>query len=75
MKMRDKDGLRAKECPDRGDLRFPPISPVVIVLMERGDRCLLAGSPRFKDGFYSVLAGFCVHGKSLVRPIPFVPGA
>ncbi|MBI5583712.1 MAG: NAD(+) diphosphatase [Deltaproteobacteria bacterium] len=65
MKMRDKAELRAKECPGCGNLSFPRISPAVIVLVERGDRCLLACSPRFKDGFYSTLAGFAEPGETL----------
>lgn len=65
MKMSAKDGLRAKECPSCGILSFPRISPAVIVLVERGDQCLLARSPRFKDGFYSTLAGFAEPGETL----------
>jgi NAD+ diphosphatase len=60
-----KDGPRAKECPGCGYLSFPRISPAVIVLVERGDQCLLACSPRFKDGFYSTLAGFAEPGETL----------
>ncbi|MGC1402151.1 MAG: NAD(+) diphosphatase [Thermodesulfobacteriota bacterium] len=63
--MTAKDGLRAKECPACGYLSFPRISPAVIVLVERGDQCLLACSPRFKDGFYSTLAGFAEPGETL----------
>ncbi len=65
MKMTVKDGVRAKECPGCGYLSFPRISPAVIVLVERGDDCLLASSPRFKDGFYSTLAGFAEPGETL----------
>jgi NAD+ diphosphatase len=68
-KMKDKDGLQAKECPGCGNLSFPRISPAVIVLVERGEHCLLACSPRFKDGFYSVLAGFAEPGESLEETV------
>jgi NAD+ diphosphatase len=56
---------RAKKCPECGHQSFPRISPAVIVLVERGDQCLLARSPRFQDGFYSVLAGFAEPGETL----------
>ena len=46
--MRTKGGQPARECPHCGYLSFPRISPAVIVLVERGDQCLLARSPRFK---------------------------
>lgn len=69
VKMDDKDGVNAKECPGCGNLRFPRISPAVIVLVEWGDRCLLASSPRFKDGFYSTLAGFAEPGETLEETV------
>jgi NAD+ diphosphatase len=56
---------RAKKCPGCGHQSFPRISPAVIVLVERGNRCLLARSPRFQNGFYSVLAGFNEPGETL----------
>ena len=65
MKMVTQHSERAKKCPDCGQQSFPRISPAVIVLVERGDQCLLARSPRFQDGFYSVLAGFVEPGETL----------
>ena len=65
MKMATQHSERAKKCPDCGQQSFPRISPAVIVLVERGDQCLLARSPRFQDGFYSVLAGFVETGETL----------
>jgi NAD+ diphosphatase len=69
LRMRDKKDLLAKECPDCGNVCFPRISPAVIVLVERGERCLLACSPRFKDGFYSTLAGFAEPGETLEETV------
>jgi NAD+ diphosphatase len=63
--MKDKTDLLAKECSECGSVRFPKISPAVIVLVEREDKVLLARSPRFKDSFYSVLAGFAEPGETL----------
>lgn len=60
---------RAKECPNCGFQSFPRISPAVIVLVEWEDQCLLARSPRFRDGFYSVLAGFAEPGETLEETV------
>lgn len=56
------EALRCTEC---GRLHFPPVSPAVIVLVQRGREALLARSPRFQDGVYSTLAGFVEPGESL----------
>jgi NAD+ diphosphatase len=63
--MATQEAERAKKCPGCGQQSFPRISPAVIVLVEKGDQCLLARSPRFQDGFYSVLAGFAEPGETL----------
>ena len=67
--MKAKPGPQARECPDCGYQSFPRISPAVIVLVERGNRCLLARSPRFKGEFYSVLAGFAEPGETLEETV------
>jgi NAD+ diphosphatase len=67
--MRAKAGPPARECPQCGYLSFPRISPAVIVLVERGNECLLARSPRFKGEFYSVLAGFSEPGETLEETV------
>lgn len=54
--------LRCQSC---GHEHFPRISPAVIVAVERGDELLLARSPHFQPGVYSVLAGFVDPGESL----------
>jgi NAD+ diphosphatase len=67
--MGKKAGQQARECPNCGYMSFPRISPAVIVLVERGETCLLARSPRFQDGFYSVLAGFAEPGETLEETV------
>jgi NAD+ diphosphatase len=62
---RPKYDERAKECPQCGHISFPRISPAIIVLVEHDGKALLARSPRFKDGFFSVLAGFVEPGEAL----------
>lgn len=56
---------RAKWCPACGLKQFPRISPAVIVAVIRGKQILLAHAGRFKDGMYSVLAGFVEPGETL----------
>jgi NAD+ diphosphatase len=67
--MRPKTGPPARECSQCGYLSFPRISPAVIVLVERGNQCLLGRSPRFKGEFYSVLAGFAEPGETLEETV------
>ena len=61
----NKADERAKLCAECGLVVFPRMSPAVIVAVIRGDRILLARSPRFPEGRYSVLAGFVEPGESL----------
>lgn len=56
------DALACSAC---GRLHFPPISPAVIVLVQRGRQALLGRSARFPEGVYSTLAGFVEPGESL----------
>lgn len=53
-----------KICPHCQALFFPPVSPVVLVLITRNDQILLARSAHFREGIYSVLAGFIEPGES-----------
>ena len=65
----DRTDIRAKECPGCGFVMFPRISPAVIVLVERGDKVLLARANRFPGKFYSVLAGFVEPGETLEETV------
>ncbi len=60
---------RAKQCAGCGGLVYPRLSPAVIVLIERGDRLLLARAARFPEVMYSVLAGFVEPGESLEETV------
>ncbi|XP_075996214.1 NAD(P)H pyrophosphatase NUDT13, mitochondrial isoform X3 [Genypterus blacodes] len=48
-----------------GVVLYPKMSPVVIVLVSDGTRCLLGRQASFPQGMYSALAGFCDMGESL----------
>lgn len=54
----------ARQCPDCSLVLYPRISPCIIVLVTRGDRCLLAHSARFPAGRFSTLAGFIEAGET-----------
>jgi NAD+ diphosphatase len=48
---------------------YPRLSPAAIVLIRHGDKVLLARSPGFPPGMYSVLAGFVEPGESIEETI------
>ena len=56
---------RAWQCPACSHIIYPRISPAIIVLIKKGDEILLARSPRFPKGMYSVIAGFVEPGETL----------
>ena len=56
---------RARECPSCGSISYPRVTPAVMALVRNGDRILLARSPHFRRGSFSVLAGFLEPGETL----------
>ena len=54
-----------RECTSCGALHFPRTDPVVIMLVTRGDSCLLARQARFAPGMYSCIAGFVEPGETI----------
>ncbi len=66
---KQKDNERAKECQECDLMVFPRISPAIIVLIEKGDRVLLARAPHFKSGHYSIIAGFVEPGESVEEAV------
>lgn len=52
-------------CSSSGIVYYPKMSPVVIVLVSDGKRCLLGRQSSFPRGMYSALAGFCDIGETL----------
>ena len=60
----------SKRCTRCGTVYHPRLSPAAIVLVRRGDdELLLARSPGFPKGMYSVLAGFVEPGESIEETI------
>jgi NAD+ diphosphatase len=62
-------GKLAMRCTRCGMMHFPRLSPAAIILLRRGDRILLARSPGFPQGLYSVLAGFVEPGESIEEAV------
>ena len=62
---RHREHERARECPACALIVYPRIAPAIMCLVRRGQEILLARSPRFLPGMYSVLAGFAEPGESL----------
>ena len=60
-----RDNERSKHCPNCGLNHYPRHAPAVMVRITRGDEILLARSPRFVPGMYSVLAGFVDPGENI----------
>ena len=60
-------------CSNCAKVRYPTIAPCVIVLVTRGEECLLARRRKAKHTNYSLLAGFIEAGESaehaLVREV------
>jgi len=60
----------AMACTACGTQHFPRTDPAVIMLVVRGDRCLLGHSQRFPNvTMYSTLAGFVEPGESLEEAV------
>ncbi len=62
---RDAAQGSGRHCPRCGLTVFPRLSPAIIVAVLKEGRILLARSPRFPKGMYSLLAGFVEPGESL----------
>ena len=60
---------RAKFCSDCNLITYPRLSPAIIVLVQNGDRVLLARSPGFPPGLHSTIAGFVEPGENLEHAV------
>lgn len=54
-----------RACPACAAQHFPRTDPVVIMLIQRGNKLLMGRSPGWPDGMYSCLAGFVEPGESI----------
>lgn len=65
----DLSGERAKICPKCGFISYPRICPAVITAIRKGDQLLLAHARHFKEGMYSLIAGFVEAGETLEEAV------
>ena len=54
-----------RDCAACNAQHFPRTDPVVIMLITRGDKCLMGRQPRFAEKMYSCLAGFLEPGETI----------
>ncbi|MDP4024309.1 NAD(+) diphosphatase [Methylobacterium sp. NEAU 140] len=54
-----------RECPNCAAHHFPRVDPVVIMLVRRGNACLLGRGPHFRPHMFSCLAGFLEPGETI----------
>lgn len=64
-RMEEKKDERAKICPNCGNVVYPRISPATITAVFYDDQILLAHNRNFREGLYSLIAGFVEPGESL----------
>ena len=61
--------LRRCESPACAAEHFPRTDPVVIMIVARGEMCLLGRQEHFPGGMYSALAGFVEPGESIEEAV------
>lgn len=54
-----------RDCPSCNAQHFPRTDSVAIMLVTRGEKCLLGRSPHFPPGRFSCLAGFIEPGETI----------
>ncbi len=64
-----KDAGWARFCTACSTDHFPRTDPVAIMLVHRGDRCLLGRQPSWPKPFFSALAGFVEPGETLEETV------
>jgi NAD+ diphosphatase len=63
------EGGAKRDCPACGREHFPRVDPVAIMLVHRGEKCLLGRQTHFSANLYSTLAGFVEPGESLEETV------
>jgi NAD+ diphosphatase len=63
------DGGYLRACPGCSAQHFPRTDPVVIMLVQRGDACLLGRQAAWPPRMYSALAGFVEPGETLEEAV------
>ncbi len=63
-KLIESNQFTARECPNCKKIHFPRIEPCVIVLVNKGDKILLARHVQRNQDIYACVAGFIEGGES-----------
>jgi NAD+ diphosphatase len=58
-----------RKCDSCGADHFPRTDPVVIMVVWRGDRCILGRQKAWAPGFYSAIAGFVDQGETIEEAV------
>jgi NAD+ diphosphatase len=66
---RSRDAGWARDCPACSTEHFPRTDPVAIMLVHRGDSCLLGRQAAWPGRFFSALAGFVEGGETLEEAV------
>ncbi|TXR49952.1 NAD(+) diphosphatase [Phyllobacterium endophyticum] len=64
-----RDGGYRRTCPNCEAQHFPRTDPVAIMMVVRGEKCLLARGAHFGPGMYSCLAGFIEPGETIENAV------
>ncbi len=64
-----KKDERAIECTSCNRVIYPNISPAIIVAIVSNDKILLANNVNFREGFYSLIAGYVDMGESIEKTV------
>ncbi len=62
-------GGYARHCSNCDTEHFPRVDPVVIMMVQMGDKCLLGRGAHFLPGMYSALAGFMEPGETIEEAV------
>lgn len=60
-----KEGGHVRECAAENLKHFPRTDPAIMILVTRGDRCVLARQHGWPHGMYAVVAGFVEPGETI----------
>ncbi|MDX9828341.1 MAG: NAD(+) diphosphatase [Spirochaetia bacterium] len=66
---RNLEDSRARVCPSCSRVYFPRISPAVIVLVNNGEKILLAHNAKMPKGRHGLVAGFVDPGETLEEAV------
>lgn len=67
--LNEHSSLTARCCPECGSIIFPRIEPCIIVLVNKGDKILLARHVQRNQNIYACIAGFMEAGETAEQAV------